>query len=54
MKIEFKTDGAAFEDGELIYEVDNILTKITFWVREGRTEGAILDSNGNTVGSWSL
>jgi hypothetical protein len=53
MKIEFNTSGAAFDDyGDT--EVERILEEIIAKVKGGRTEGKILDINGNTIGKWSL
>ena len=53
MKIEFKTSGQAFEDyGNM--EVERILENIIKKVKEGRTEGKILDFNGNSIGKWEL
>lgn len=53
MKIEFNTSGAAFDDyGDT--EVERILEEIIAKVKGGRTEGKILDINGNTIGKWEL
>lgn len=53
MKIEFNTSGAAFEDcGDT--EVERILEEIIRKVKNGHSEGKILDINGNTIGKWSL
>ena len=53
MKIEFSTNGQAFEDyGDT--EVERILEEVIEKVKNGRTEGKILDINGNSVGKWSL
>lgn len=53
MKIEFNTSGAAFDDyGDM--EVERILEEIVVKVKGGRTEGKILDINGNTIGEWEL
>ena len=50
-KLEFSTDNAAFEDS---LEVVVILERIAQKVKGGDTFGAVKDSNGNTVGRWSL
>ena len=50
-KLEFSTDNAAFEDS---LEVVRILERIAQNVKGGDTFGAVKDSNGNTVGRWSL
>lgn len=52
MKIQFKTDNAAFEENREL-EVADILKRIAYRVEEGATEGVIMDSNGNKVGHWS-
>lgn len=53
MKIKFNTSGAAFEDyGDK--EVERILEEIIAKVKGGRTEGKILDINGNSIGEWEL
>lgn len=53
MKIEFKTSGVAFEDyGDV--EVERILEEIIKKVKNGRSEGKILDINGNSIGEWEL
>lgn len=53
MKIEFNTSGVAFEDyGDT--EVERILEEIIRKVKNGHSEGKILDINGNTIGKWSL
>jgi hypothetical protein len=61
MKIEFKTSGAAFKDvdgEENIYyktaEVIRILNRVINRIEDGRTDGAIMDVNGNKIGEWSL
>ncbi len=53
MKIEFKTDNDAFQDGNDVAEIGRILDKIRDSVLEGRTDGPIHDLNGNRVGAWS-
>ncbi len=52
-EVNFETDNAAFADGGEL-EIAIILEKIADQVRnQGRTEGVIKDSNGNTVGEWN-
>ena len=61
LKIEFKTDGAAFcdpyteEHNEYweAVEIDRILANIALKIEEGQMFGKILDINGNLVGEWS-
>ena len=54
LKIEFNTDNAAFSD-DLEMETVAILERITNTIKEGfRRDGTIRDTNGNTIGSWSL
>lgn len=53
MKIEFETSGAAFEDYEK-EEIMRILEEVIVKVKNGRSEGKILDINGNSIGEWEL
>lgn len=56
-KIEFSTDNDAFrfEDGTLDEEaVANELRKIADAVGGGCQNGAVMDANGNRVGSWRI
>jgi len=62
-KIEIHTDGAAFhapegepDDGlETVYETAAILNRvIEALMMDGLTVGTLRDTNGNTVGSFSL
>ena len=46
-------DNAAFEDDPAI-EVADELRRIADLVTQGFTFGQAVDSNGNSVGSWSL
>jgi hypothetical protein len=52
-KLEFDMDNAAFEDFKN-GEVKNILESTKEKVDAGWTMGAVVDSNGNTVGQWSM
>lgn len=53
MKIEFETNGQAFEDyGDK--EVQRILETIAKDVSEGVLINSILDINGNKIGKWIL
>ena len=58
-KLEIKTGGAAFRDendnldpwnAELFRILDDVKDKLN----NGKTEGNIMDINGNKVGSWRL
>lgn len=65
-KIEFKCDNAAFRDADgnhaaesVGQEIDAILGRMRRVGTEGfgivpGDSGKVLDSNGNTVGAWSL
>ena len=55
-KLEFETDGAAFADGhEGRAEIATILNLLAVRIWKGSdTEGPIRDSNGNTIGRWSM
>lgn len=53
MKIEFETNGKAFEDyGDK--EVERILAEIAKEVATGFTGNSILDINGDKIGEWEL
>lgn len=53
-KLEFDFSGDAFAETRLASEIGRILHKVaTRVMRDGATEGAIVDVNGNTVGQWS-
>lgn len=63
MKIEFNTDGAAFdtEDDKATYgtyyerkECARILRKIADQLDDGGEWGSIMDINGNKVGRWEM
>ncbi len=51
-KLEINTENAAFEGEAAIDEIDILLHTVVSQVSRGLTSGKILDSNGNTVGSW--
>lgn len=54
-RIEFKTDNAAFDDGNRAQEIARILRdEIAFQVRHGALGGIVRDINGNRVGQWSI
>jgi len=63
MKIEIKTENAAFHDYDAeneyvdyyttAVELDRIFGQISRAVAEGRTDGKVIDSNGNKCGEWS-
>lgn len=56
-KLEFETDGAAFQDGldgRDVWEVAATVQSVAAWVRDGHRKGAVLDVNGNTVGHYEL
>ena len=53
MEIQFDTDNAAFADcGE--YEAAQILESIARRLRDGERSGLIRDTNGNSIGEWSI
>lgn len=53
-KLEFETDNASFDFNEGKDEVMFILETISNKVSSGYTSGIVLDSNGNSIGNWSL
>jgi len=52
-KVEFETDNAAFEGYEKRYEIARILAVIAKKVVNGEEPGAVVDINGNTVGTFT-
>lgn len=55
--IDFDTDNDAFrdEDGTLILEaVADALQGVVRKLRDYRTDGPVMDGNGNTVGTFAL
>lgn len=57
VKINFSTENAAFRDeaGRLeTWEINRILTEISYKIKIGYTSGVIMDYNGNKVGDWSI
>lgn len=61
MKIEIKTGNAAFHDDDTegdyyttAAELDRIFGQISRAVAEGRTNGKVIDSNGNICGEWKI
>jgi hypothetical protein len=49
--LNIDTDNAAFEDP---YELPAALGRVIQKLEAGADSGKVLDSNGNTVGSWSI
>ncbi|MBT94330.1 MAG: hypothetical protein CMA60_05835 [Euryarchaeota archaeon] len=58
VKIEFSTVNATFlaADGINVsdYMIATVLREIAMKIEGGKTEGAVVDNNGNTVGQWSI
>ena len=54
MKIEFRTDNAAFDEYGVYEETNRILKAIAWDIRMGCDCGLIKDINGNKIGQWSL
>jgi len=52
--LKFKTDNAAFQDGNKPYEIARILRELADKIEDGQTEGNIRDINGNTTGSFKV
>lgn len=48
-KLHIHTENEAFDDAT---ELPWLLRKVARYLEEGRTEGPIMDSNGNRVGKW--
>ena len=60
MKIEIKTGNAAFHDCDAeneyatAVELGRIFGQISRAVAEGRTDGKVIDGNGNICGEWKI
>lgn len=55
MKIEFNNElNDVFQDGNDVSETARLLRKIADNIEDGMMVGAVLDLNGNKVGSWSF
>jgi|TARA_R110000796_G_scaffold61271_2_gene141898 hypothetical protein len=53
-KLEFSTENSAFDPETIDTELESILTHVAYQASRGETGRAIIDSNGNRVGKWSL
>jgi len=53
-KIQFSTENAAFEGGDLMSECARILREIADNLERGRESGGVHDVNGNRVGNWEI
>ena len=51
-EIKFSTSNAAFDYGEDRIEIMRILNEIHDSIEYGRSEGSVIDINGNKIGSW--
>lgn len=57
VKVNIKTDNAAFQDGAFFPEVARILRDLANFIEDGtsgNTTKVLRDINGNTVGSASI
>lgn len=52
--LSFTTNNAAFADGDGPEECARILRRIADKVSGGDESGMIVDSNGNSIGQWSV
>lgn len=50
--LEFNCDNVAFDGYATAEETARLLREAADKVTAGRTEGKLVDSNGNTVGEW--
>lgn len=53
-KLEFETDNEAFSYSYGASETARILRKLAKRIEEGDLDGNVMDSNGNTIGSYEL
>lgn len=59
LKIEIKTGGAAYSDGDTLTDegrrnLSANLKVIANMILNGENDGTIIDVNGNKVGSWEV
>jgi hypothetical protein len=54
LDISISLDNAAFVDNGVKHELRPMLDRIGDGIEAGETDGKLRDSNGNTVGSWSV
>jgi hypothetical protein len=55
--LKFEMDNAAFryEDGSLyMQEAARVVQNVVTRIRAGHMHGAVIDTNGNTIGDWSV
>lgn len=52
--ITFGCDNAAFEGDNLKHEIGGILRDVAMRIEQGRIDGHVLDSNGNSVGTFAI
>lgn len=52
--LNFALDNAAFQDGQEPEEIAFVLDSVSRRIKDGRTEGQCMDSNGNTVGRFEI
>ena len=54
LTVKIATDNAAFSDDNAREECASMMEDIARKLRDGYSSGPLLDSNGNTVGSFKL
>ena len=52
--VTFSTDNDAFAEGDFEDEVSRVLQRVATKIRNGEREGAVLDTNGNRVGTFHV
>lgn len=50
--LTIETGNAAFQDGP--EELARLVERVADALRDGRTRGPVIDTNGNRVGSWEM
>lgn len=53
-ELKFGCDNSAFDGDNLNYEIAGILRDIAGRIENGRSDGNVLDSNGNGVGTFAI
>lgn len=54
VNIKFSTSGSSFDDYGADYQLQKIFDKIREKINEGKTEGHIIDLNGNSIGTFKI
>lgn len=54
VNIKFSTSGSSFDDYGPDYQLEKIFEQIREKINSGKTEGKIIDINGNSIGNFTI